>query len=58
MYKEGGGLNHAICWGFLTNTSSAGDVKVNGDQHLSHLKMGSKILEQKVSVLPVDVELL
>ena len=29
-----------------------------GNQHLSRLKMGSKILEQKVSALPVDVGLL
>ena len=51
-YKEGGNLNHAICWVYLLVVSKY------GDQRFSRLKMGSKILEQKVSPLPVDVGLL
>ena len=31
---------------------------INGDQHLSRLKISSKILEQKVSAPAVDVGLL
>ena len=51
MYKEGGGLSHAICWWCQS-------LGINRDQRLSRLKMGSKILEQKVNALPVDFGLL
>ena len=53
-YKEGDSLNHA---GFLINDYLLAVLVMSkyGDQRLSYLKMGIKILEQKVNPLPVDV---
>ena len=51
----------ALCelnWVQCSGISIYQSMRINGDQRLSRLKMGIKILEQKVSLLPVDVGLL